>query len=99
MSDFEMSSDLDFKQLSMGQKKKVYMSFALATGCRIILMDEPTNGLDIPSKALFRQVVAGNMTEGSSLVISTHQVHDEVRAGVHADERDVERAAGPYPHP
>ncbi len=52
------------------------MSFALATGCRIILMDEPTNGLDIPSKALFRQVVAGNMTEGSSLVISTHQVHD-----------------------
>ena len=64
------------KQLSMGQKKKVYMSFALATGCRIILMDEPTNGLDIPSKALFRQVVAGNMTEGSSLVISTHQVHD-----------------------
>ena len=76
LSDFEMSSDLDFKQLSMGQKKKVYMSFALATGCRILLMDEPTNGLDIPSKALFRKVVAGNMAEDTSLFISTHQVHD-----------------------
>ena len=76
LADFEMPTEVDMKQLSMGQKKKVYMSFALATGCRIILMDEPTNGLDIPSKALFRQVVAGNMTEGSSLVISTHQVHD-----------------------
>lgn len=76
LEDFEMPTNINMKQLSMGQKKKVYMSFALATGCRIILMDEPTNGLDIPSKALFRQVVAGNMTEGSSLVISTHQVHD-----------------------
>ena len=52
------------------------MSFALATGCRLLLMDEPTNGLDIPSKALFRKVVAGNMAEDSSLIISTHQVHD-----------------------
>lgn len=76
LSDFEMSSDLDFKQLSMGQKKKVYMSFALATGCHLLLMDEPTNGLDIPSKTLFRKVVAGNMAEDSSLIISTHQVHD-----------------------
>ena len=52
------------------------MSFALATGCHLLLMDEPTNGLDIPSKALFRKVIAGNMVEDSSLIISTHQVHD-----------------------
>lgn len=76
LTDFEMSLDVDFKQLSMGQKKKVYMSFALATGCHLLLMDEPTNGLDIPSKTLFRKVVAGNMAEDSSLIISTHQVHD-----------------------
>ena len=52
------------------------MSFALATGCHLLLMDEPTNGLDIPSKALFRKVVAGQYAEDSSLIISTHQVHD-----------------------
>lgn len=76
LQDFEMPTDVDMKQLSMGQKKKMYMSFALATGCRLLLMDEPTNGLDIPSKTLFRKVVAGNMADDSSLIISTHQVHD-----------------------
>lgn len=76
LKDFEMDHVADLKQLSMGQKKKVYMSFALASGCRLLLMDEPTNGLDIPSKALFRKVIAGNMQEDASLIISTHQVHD-----------------------
>ena len=76
LEDFEVPTNINMKQLSMGQKKKVYMSFALATGCHLLLMDEPTNGLDIPSKTLFRKVVAGNMAEDSSLIISTHQVHD-----------------------
>lgn len=76
LKDFEMSSDIRLGSLSMGQKKKVYVSFALATGVRFLLMDEPTNGLDIPSKALFRQVVARHMSEDSTLLVSTHQVRD-----------------------
>ena len=60
----------------MGEKKKVYMSFALAAGTRLLLMDEPTNGLDIPSKSQFRKVITENMTPDRTLVISTHQVHD-----------------------
>jgi ABC-2 type transport system ATP-binding protein len=39
-------------------------------------MDEPTNGLDIPSKSQFRKVIAQHMTEDRTLIISTHQVHD-----------------------
>ena len=62
--------------LSMGQKKKVLMSFAFATHTSLMLMDEPTNGLDIPSKALFRKVVANYMEDDRTLIISTHQVHD-----------------------
>lgn len=76
LTDFEMPLDANFKELSMGQKKKIYMSVAMASCCQLLLMDEPTNGLDIPSKALFRKVVAGNLPEDSSLIISTHQVHD-----------------------
>ncbi|MBF1384822.1 ABC transporter ATP-binding protein [Prevotella aurantiaca] len=76
LKDFEMESDINFKHLSMGQKKKIYMSFAVASCCQLLLMDEPTNGLDIPSKALFRKVIAGNLPADSSLIISTHQVHD-----------------------
>ena len=76
LADFEMPAEPNLKELSMGQKKKVYMSFAIATGTRLLMMDEPTNGLDIPSKALFRKVVASYMTDDRTLIISTHQVHD-----------------------
>ncbi len=76
LEDFELPTSLHLNALSMGQKKKVFMSFALAAGTRLLLMDEPTNGLDIPSKTQFRRVVANNMTEERTLIISTHQVHD-----------------------
>lgn len=76
MKDFELPLFHKLNELSMGQKKKVFMSFALASGTRLLLMDEPTNGLDIPSKTQFRKVIANNMSDDRILIISTHQVHD-----------------------
>ena len=76
LKDFELTADVNLGALSMGQKKKVFMSFALAAGTKLLLMDEPTNGLDIPSKSQFRKVIAQNMAEDRTLIISTHQVHD-----------------------
>ena len=76
LKDFDLTTDLKLNALSMGQKKKVFMSFALAAGTKLLLMDEPTNGLDIPSKSQFRKVVAQYMSEERTLIISTHQVHD-----------------------
>jgi len=63
-------------KLSHGQKKKIMIAFGLATNTKLLLMDEPTNGLDIPSKGQFRRMVASAITEERCLVISTHQVHD-----------------------
>ena len=76
LKDFELPMDLNLNALSMGQKKKAYMAFALATNTKVLLMDEPTNGLDIPSKSQFRKVVAQYMSDDRTLIISTHQVHD-----------------------
>ena len=76
LKDFELTTNLKLNALSMGQKKKVFMSFALAAGTKVLLMDEPTNGLDIPSKSQFRKVVAQYMSDDRTLIISTHQVHD-----------------------
>ena len=76
LKDFDLSMDVKLNALSMGQKKKVFMAFALATNTKLLLMDEPTNGLDIPSKSQFRKVIAQYMTEDRTLIISTHQVHD-----------------------
>lgn len=75
---FEMGSDMDLKlhSLSMGQKKKVFMAFAFATNTRALIMDEPTNGLDIPSKSQFRKLVTTGMNDDKLMLISTHQVRD-----------------------
>ena len=73
---FEMDINIDLRALSMGQKKKVFMSFALATNTSLLLMDEPTNGLDIPGKSQFRKFIASGMTDDKTILISTHQVRD-----------------------
>jgi ABC-2 type transport system ATP-binding protein len=62
--------------LSFGQQKKVLIAFALATNTGLLVLDEPTNGLDIPSKAQFRKLVARALGEERCVVISTHQVRD-----------------------
>lgn len=80
LREFEMTDgDIDLRNLSMGQKKKVYVSLALASGTRYLLMDEPTNGLDILSKIQFRKAVIAGMTPERTILISTHQVHDVER--------------------
>ena len=79
LSGFDMSPELDLGSLSMGQKKKVYICVALATNTQYLLMDEPTNGLDILSKSQFRKVVIEGMSEDKTIIISTHQVHDVER--------------------
>ena len=73
---FDMDSSINLGALSMGQKKKVYMAFALATNTSLLLMDEPTNGLDIPGKSQFRKFIAAGMNDDRNIIISTHQVRD-----------------------
>lgn len=78
MATFELPVDMGGKitRLSMGQRKKLYMSFALACNTPVVMMDEPTNGLDIPGKAAFRRFIASGATEERTIIISTHQAHD-----------------------
>ena len=76
LSDFDVDRQANIKDLSYGQRKKVNIAFALATNVNLILMDEPTNGLDIPSKAQFRKILAQQITEDKIIIISTHQIRD-----------------------
>jgi ABC-2 type transport system ATP-binding protein len=76
LREFEVNGQEKLKRMSYGQKKKFIIAFALATNCSLILMDEPTNGLDIPSKSKFRKVVASMIDDNRSILISTHQVRD-----------------------
>ena len=76
MNIFETDAYVKMNHMSAGQIKKTYISFALACGVKYLFLDEPTNGLDIPSKAQFRKVIMSLTPEDSTIVISTHQVKD-----------------------
>lgn len=76
MKEFENDPRKKMSQMSSGQLKKTYISFALACGARYLIMDEPTNGLDIPSKAQFRKALTKYTSEEATIIISTHQVRD-----------------------
>jgi ABC-2 type transport system ATP-binding protein len=73
---FKVDQSSALQELSYGQQKKFMISFALASNTNVLLMDEPTNGLDIPSKSQFRKIVASLDYSDRCIVISTHQVRD-----------------------
>lgn len=76
LNEFEVTRSKKLIKLSYGQKKKFMIAFAIATNCSLVFMDEPTNGLDIPSKSKFRKVIASATNEERTFIISTHQVRD-----------------------
>ena len=74
--DFELDRGSKLHKLSHGQRKKFLLAFALATNCKLLVLDEPTNGLDIPSKTIFRKSLIGSVTDDQLVFLSTHQVKD-----------------------
>ncbi len=73
---FEVEPGQRMDQMSAGQLKKTWIAFGLACHTKYYYMDEPTNGLDIPSKAQFRKALARETADDSIVILSTHQVRD-----------------------
>ena len=76
MDELEVEPTRKFKEMSFGQQKKSLIAASLSLGTDYVLFDEPTNGLDIPSKAQFRQILSRRIEERNTIIISTHQVKD-----------------------
>lgn len=76
IEEFQLEPQRKISAMSLGQKKKFAIAFGLACNSRLLIMDEPTNGLDIPSKSQFRKIVSRVATENRIIIISTHQVRD-----------------------
>jgi ABC-2 type transport system ATP-binding protein len=76
LAQFEVEPGILLPKLSHGQRKKALLAFSLACNAEVTILDEPTNGLDIPSKGQFRRVLAQEATEQRTFILSTHQVKD-----------------------
>jgi ABC-2 type transport system ATP-binding protein len=76
LNQFEVREKSILSAMSYGQKKKFLLAFGLAANTPLVILDEPTNGLDIPSKTQFRNLLAGALKPDRTFIISTHQVRD-----------------------
>jgi ABC-2 type transport system ATP-binding protein len=72
----EVPETKNLTKLSFGQQKKFFIAFGLACNTKTLILDEPTNGLDIPSKSQFRKLMAQTINHDKTFIISTHQVRD-----------------------
>ena len=90
--EFELTEDMRLDRLSTGVKKKAALALALACRTPLLMLDEPTNGLDLPSKEAFRRVLAECADDEHTIIVATHQIHDVERLLSHViilDEKGV----------
>jgi ABC-2 type transport system ATP-binding protein len=76
LKEFGLETERKLTALSYGEKKKFLLAFGLSTDCRLFILDEPTNGLDIPAKSQFRRILATAQSDYRIIIVSTHQVRD-----------------------
>ena len=72
LTDFEVETDEKLNKMSLGQKKKFMVAFALATNCRLLVFDEPTNGLDVITARVVTDFLKELRDRGKTVIVSTH---------------------------
>ncbi len=76
-AEFELPLGQKYKKLSQGQKTKFALAVALSHEADLLIMDEPTTGLDPASRRdLLRRLQAFLVDEGKSVLFSTHITTD-----------------------
>ncbi len=81
---FDLRPDVKFGQLSKGQQRRVQLVMALAHHPPVLVLDEPTDGLDPVMRDQSLSALAEHLARfPTTVLISTHLVHEAERLGDH----------------
>src|SRR5207248_9868727 len=72
------------RSLSGGERQRVAVAAVAVGGAPILLLDEPTRGMDAPSRAALERAVAGHARAGGAVVLATHDVELAARCATRA---------------
>lgn len=73
---FNMSGNEPIDRFSLGNRKKAQLAYAIALRAKVLLLDEPLNGLDITAREEFIRLLAENTSEDQTVIVSSHTVFD-----------------------
>ncbi len=76
----EHLADAALRALSGGQRQRVHLAQVLAAEADLLLLDEPTAGLDAPGQERYEQAVADETARGAAVVVATHDIGEAARA-------------------
>jgi len=62
--------------LSGGQRQRIFLAHTIARKADLILLDEPTAGLDVPGLGLYEQLICKFKKEGKTIVVATHSIKE-----------------------
>jgi ABC-type Mn2+/Zn2+ transport system ATPase subunit len=73
--------DAPLRSLSGGQQQRVYLAQVLAHRGDLLVLDEPTAGLDAAGKKLYEQAIAAERQRGAAVLVATHDIQEAFRCG------------------
>ncbi|MCM1449636.1 MAG: ABC transporter ATP-binding protein [Clostridiales bacterium] len=76
LGEFGLTGDEKLRSLSLGNRKKAQLAYVLALGIEVVLLDEPTNALDIEGRNSLRKLLVRSVHEGQTVIVSTHTIGD-----------------------
>jgi energy-coupling factor transport system ATP-binding protein len=72
------------RSLSGGERQRVAIAAVAVGGAPVLLLDEPTRGMDAPSRAALEHAVHAHARTGGAVVLATHDVELAARCATHA---------------
>jgi ABC-2 type transport system ATP-binding protein len=65
-----------FSKLSVGQQRKLSLAIAIAHNPEVLILDEPTAGLDVIAKAELHDILTELRNQGTAIILSSHDMFE-----------------------
>ena len=83
LEQFELPPERRIRQLSKGMRTKLALLLGFARGCELLILDEPTEGLDPVAIEDVLQIVVSLAAQGTTVFFSSHQIAEVEQVADH----------------
>lgn len=79
LNDLDLDENAKLSKMSKGMKEKVQLVLVMSRNAKLYVLDEPLGGVDPSTREIILDTILTNLSEGSSMLITTHLISDVER--------------------